>query len=415
MRIIKNVLIKIVRGQMKKIIIIIFLVGLIGFWYSNNWRKNQIMAAAVEAQEATLTGQILTQTDIPVENNKEEAANDAQAQEEESFEARVAQILGEKTVTLANSKEEQLSQNLRLEITSGAKKGTTIDLENGSLPLVNRQRYEVGDRLVIGGSAGNYYIADVVRRPVLAWLFVIFVVAAISVGRGQGLSSLIGLGASFWVIFWFVLPKIAAGDDPIIIVILACLVIVPLMFILSHGLNKKTWVAMTATILAMIITGLLIMFFVNAAELTGLASEEAGFLQAMNPGLINLKNLLIAGMLFATLGVLDDITISQAAVIEELKKAKPEIKIGQLYKQAMKVGRDHIASMINTLILVYAGASFPLLLMFEQSQQSLGLTLNFELIADEIVRTLTGSIGLILAVPLTTILAAVIETWRGGE
>lgn len=334
---------------------------------------------------------------------------------EQSFEARVVQILDEKTITPANSDQEQIVQILQLEITSGAGKEEIITLENGAVPIVGRQKYAVDDKLVISGEPDNYYISDMVRRPILAILAILFVVAAILVGRGQGLTSILGLVISFLVIFWFVLPKIAAGDNPILIVVLACLLIVPIMFILSHGLNKKTWVAMVATIITMILTGLLIAFFVQASFLTGLASEEAGFLQAMNPGLINLRNLLIAGMLFATLGVLDDITISQAAVVEELKKAKPDIKFGQLYKQAMRVGRDHIASMINTLILVYAGASFPLLLMFTQSQQNLALTMNFELIAEEIVRTLTGSIGLILAVPLTTLLASWAVTWRGGE
>lgn len=334
---------------------------------------------------------------------------------EQSFEARVVQILDEKTITLANSDKEQIVQNLQLEITSGTRKGEIITLENGAVPIVGRQKYAIDDKLVISGEPDNYYISDVVRRPILAILAILFVVAAILVGRGQGLTSILGLVISFLVIFWFVLPKIAAGDNPILIVVLACLLIVPVMFILSHGLNKKTWVAMVATIITMILTGLLIAFFVQASFLTGLASEEAGFLQAMNPGLINLRNLLIAGMLFATLGVLDDITISQAAVVEELKKAKPDIKFGQLYKQAMRVGRDHIASMINTLILVYAGASFPLLLMFTQSQQNLALTMNFELIAEEIVRTLTSSIGLILAVPLTTLLASWAVAWRGGE
>ena len=334
---------------------------------------------------------------------------------EQSFEAKVTQILDEKTITPANSGKEQIVQNLQLEITSGKRKGETITLENGNVPMIGRQKYIVGDQLVISGESGNYYISDMVRRPILAVLAIIFVAAAILVGRGQGLTSILGLVISFLVVFWFVLPKIAAGHNPIFIVVLACLIIVPTIFILSHGLNKKTWIAMTATIITMILTGLMIVFFVKASFLTGLASEEAGFLQAMNPGLINLRNLLIAGMLFATLGVLDDITISQAAVVEELKKAKPDIKFGQLYKQAMRVGRDHIASMINTLILVYAGASFPLLLMFTQSQQNLALTMNFELIAEEIVRTLTGSIGLILAVPLTTLLASWAAIWRGGE
>ena len=236
-------------------------------------------------------------------------------------------------------------------------------------------------------------------------------VVALTVGHWQGLTSLLGLAASFAVIFYYTLPQIAGGGEPITIVIISCLIIVPIIFILSHGFNKTTWVAMAGTILAMIITGLLIVFFVELAALTGLASEEAGFIIAQHGDLINMKNLLIAGMLFATLGVLDDVTISQAAIVEELKIANDNLGPWQLYRQAMKLGRDHIASMINTLILVYAGASFPLLLLFTYSAESLGLVLNLELIAEELVRTLTGSIGLIAAVPLTTVLAVLVAEW----
>ena len=334
------------------------------------------------------------------------------AYESEAFEARVIQIMEEKVITPANSNQSQTVQTLELEALTGARQGEKLILESNDFSSTNQAKYKIGDEVVIDGSGENLYIADYVRRAPIIWLTIIFVALAILVGHWQGVTSLLGLAISFAVIFWFTLPKIAAGSNPITIVVLSCLVMIPILFLLSHGFNRKMVVAMVATLFTLIITGFLIVFFVNWANLTGLASEEAGFLQAMNPDVINLKNLLIAGMLIATLGVLDDITISQAAVVEELKKANPDLKLWPLFRQAMSVGRDHIASMINTLILAYAGASFPLLLLFLQSGQSVGLTLNFEIIADEIIRTLAGSVGLILAVPLTTILAAWVENWR---
>ena len=341
----------------------------------------------------------------------------AQAQELEYFEAKVEQITNEKSILHPGEVEPQIVQEMELVVTSGASKGAKIQVENGNIPVANIQRYQPGDNLVLYQESidGTYNIADYVRRPGLIILSVIFVIAAVIVGRWQGLTSLIGLGLSFLVIFLYILPKIAAGSNPILIVILGSLVIIPVIFLLSHGIGKKTWVAMAGTLIAMLITGALIVIFVNYTKLTGFSSEEAGFIQAMFPGLINMKNLLIAGMLIATLGLLDDITISQAAIVEELKKANPKLTFGKLYRQAMKVGRDHIASMINTLILVYAGASFPLLLLFINSQQSIGMTLNFEIVADEIVRTLTGSIGLILAVPITTALAAGVNMMMADE
>jgi uncharacterized membrane protein len=211
------------------------------------------------------------------------------------------------------------------------------------------------------------------------------------------------------VIFALILPQIEAGANPVLMVVMGSVIIIPIVFLLSHGWQKKTLVAIISTLFCMVITGILIIVFVDYANLTGLESEEAGFIKAMSADLINLKNLLIAGMLIAILGVLDDITVAQAGIVSELKAANPQLSGKELYQRAMKIGQDHIASMINTLILVYAGASFPLLLLFLRSGQGITLTLNFEVVASEIVRTLTGSLGLIMAVPLTTFLAVMGE------
>ncbi len=148
--------------------------------------------------------------------------------------------------------------------------------------------------------------------------------------------------------------------------------------------------------------------FVDKAMLTGFASEEAGFLQAYKPGLIKIKGLLIGGIIIGVLGVLDDITISQSAIVQQLKSANPDIKLTELYKRSMSVGKDHIASMVNTLILVYTGASLPLLLIFVDNSSPFLEIINYEIIADEIIRTLVGSIGLITAVPITTIIAVLV-------
>ena len=332
----------------------------------------------------------------------------------ENMEAVITAVEDTKTVVPAGGGPAQVSQNLRLLITSGDKKGQEITLENDNAPVANLRQYQLGDKVVLYNQpeTENYTIADVVRRPVLAWLFAIFVVAAIVVGHWQGVTSLLGLAASFVLIFFWIVPRVASGSNPIVMVTAGCLIIIPIMFLLSHGWNKTTLVAMVATLMAMMFTGGLIVIFVQWARLTGLASEEAGFLLAMNPDLLDFRQLLAAGMLFATLGVLDDVTISQAAIVSELKKTDPTLDFWRLYAGASKLGRDHIASMINTLILVYAGASFPLLVLFNQSRESLSLVLNYEIIADEIVRTLTGSIGLIMAVPLTTLLACLVETTK---
>ena len=333
--------------------------------------------------------------------------------DEEILETRVERILEERQEKPMGSEEFQLYQKLELLVTKGSLKGQIIEAESGNLPVSNLPKYKAGDGLLVSYSQdfeGNdlFLITDYLRRNSLFLLFAIFLIIAVLVGRWQGLTSLIGLAISLLVIFKFILPQIYSGANPVQVAILGSLIIIPITFSLSHGLNKKTGVAVIGTVLALILTGILASLFVNLSQLTGFASEEAGFLQAYRPGLINMKGLLLAGIIIGVLGILDDITISQSAIVEQLKKTNPKLKSTELYKKAMNVGRDHIASMINTLILVYTGAALPLLLLFINNPLPFSEVINYEIIANEVVRTLVGSIGLILAVPITTLLAALV-------
>ncbi len=210
---------------------------------------------------------------------------------------------------------------------------------------------------------------------------------------------------SFFIIFKFILPQLLKGHNPLFIAILGALLIAPVTFYLSHGLNKKTTVALASTIISLFITGVLSLIFINAAKLTGFGSEEAFFLQIAKDGVVNIKGIFLAGIIIGTLGILDDVTISQAAIVYQLKGSVRNIDSWELFKKSMAIGHDHIASTVNTLILVYAGAALPLLLLFLNSTKTFGEAINSELIADEIVRTLVGSIGLVLAVPISTVLA----------
>ncbi len=304
-----------------------------------------------------------------------------------------------------------LYQELKIKITKGSLEGREIVVEVGNIPLVGQPKYQLGDEVLLNyvqDFEGDevFYITDFVRRRPLAWLFLLFVVLAVLIGRWRGISSLLGLGVSFLIIFIFILPQIHAGKDPIMIAVFGSLLIIPFSFYFSHGLNKKTTLAILGTLIALMITGLLAKFFVEATRLTGFASEEAGFLQVARPGVINIRGLILAGIIIGVLGVLDDITVSQAAIVQQLREANPRLKVKEIFLRAMKVGQDHIASMINTLVLVYAGAALPLLLLFIDNPHPFSEVINYEIIAEEIVRTLVGSIGLITAVPLTTFLAA---------
>ena len=325
--------------------------------------------------------------------------------EPEILEAEIIRVVEEK------EGKSGLYQKLELFVRKGSKRGEKIIVENGNIPAANTPKFKAGDGVVLNLSKnidGNdfVYITDYIRRDSLLWLFIIFAVLAVIIGRWRGLTSLIAMGISFGVIFVFILPQILSGADPIFISVLGSFVIIPVTFYLSHGLNRKTTLAILGTVTALILTGILANVYVEVSKLSGFASEEASFLQIEKEGAVNIKGLLLAGIIIGVLGLLDDITVSQAAVVKQLKDANRALGAGELYKRAMDVGRDHIASMVNTLVLVYAGAAMPLLLLFINNPHPFSEVINYEIVATEIVRTLVGSIGLILAVPITTGIAA---------
>lgn len=296
----------------------------------------------------------------------------------------------------------------KLQIKTNA--GETVQVINDPNITGKNIEYKKGDRVILqkvetaNNTESTYIITDYQRTGFITILFAGFVILAILVGRKRSLYSLLGMAFSFFVIFRFLLPQISSGKNPLLITLAAVLIITPVTFYLSHGFNKKTHIALFSTFITLLGTILLTGMSIKLAHLTGYASDEAMFLQIANSS-INMRGILLSGIIIGFLGVLDDVTVAQAGIVLQLKNSRklyPQVK---LYKDAMKLGKDHISSMINTLVLVYSGASMPLLLLFINNPQPFGYVLNAELIADEIIRTLVGSIGLIVAVPLTTFVA----------
>jgi hypothetical protein len=240
-------------------------------------------------------------------------------------------------------------------------------------------------------------------------LAALFVGAVVAFGRWQGMRSLVGLGLSFVVIVSFVVPAILRGHSPVLVAVTGAMAIMLISLYLSHGLGPKTTAAVVGTALALGLTAALAIGFVAAASLTGLASEEALFANFAVGGL-SLRGLLLAGIIIGGLGVLDDVTMSQASLVAELHQANPTAGFAALVGGALRVGRDHIAATVNTLFLAYAGAALPSLILFVTGQDSLGTVATSEIVAVEVVRALCGSVGLIAAVPLTTVLAALVAT-----
>jgi uncharacterized membrane protein len=255
------------------------------------------------------------------------------------------------------------------------------------------------------GQPTFYNIRDLERgRPMLA-LVALFTVAVLAFGRWQGLRSLIGLACSFAVIVGFLVPAILRGRSPVPVALVGATAIMLVSLYLAHGFGRKTTAAAAGTALALGLTAALTAGFVELTSLTGLASEDAQNV-SFQVGGISLRGLLLAGIIIGGLGVLDDVTVSQASVVFELRRANPEAGFAELVSGALAVGRDHVAATVNTLFLAYAGASLPLLVLVASGGDTLGTVATAEAVAVEVVRTLCGSVGLIAAVPLTTLLAA---------
>ena len=270
--------------------------------------------------------------------------------------------------------------------------------------------FRAGQRVILSvlereGQPPFYNIRDLERtRPMLV-LVAVFMLAVLAFGRWQGMRSLIGLGLSFAVIVGFVVPAILRGRSPVAVALVGAMAIMLISLYLSHGIGRKTTAAVVGTGLALVLTAALTAGFVAATSLTGLASEDA-LNASFQAGGLSFRGLLLAGIILGGLGVLDDVTMSQASLVFELRRADPTASFAKLVTGALAVGRDHIAATVNTLFLAYAGASLPLLVLFTTSGDSLGTVTTAEAVAVEVVRSLCGSIGLIAAVPLTTLLAA---------
>ena len=324
----------------------------------------------------------------------------AQQKEEELLEG---------TVTSSVNKNENI-QEVEILITKGSLKNQKITVENNNTYVVNTREFNTGDGVIVtykklGNGENSFYIVDYLRTKPLLWLFIIFIVVVVFVTRWQGIGSLLGMLFSFIILFKIILPKILIGANPVFMAIIGAALIIPITFYLSHGINRKTTIAMVGTLLTLIVTSLIAYIFADWGNLTGFASEEASYLQMDTAKNIDFRTLVLAGIIISLMGILDDVTISQTSIVQQLKAAKEKISFSELYKRSMIVGRDHIASIVNTLILIYAGASLPLLLLLLDYSESLSTVMNYEFMAEEIIQTLVASIGLILAIPITTLLA----------
>ncbi len=270
---------------------------------------------------------------------------------------------------------------------------------------------QVGDKLVVArlispvDGQPTYNFQDYQRRQPLWLLAFVFAVVVVLIGRWRGLAAIFGLGVTWAVLIWFVIPAILAGSSPIAVALVGSALLMFVVLYLAHGFNARTTTALLGTLVSLSFTGLLAWLFVGLTHLTGI-TEDTMFLQSTGGPTINLAGLLLGGIVIGSLGVLNDATVTQSSSVWELHHADPSRPARRLYGSGMRIGRDHIASTVYTIVLAYAGAALPLLILFTVNGAKFGDVVTSEVVAVEVIRTMIGSIGLVLSVPITTLIAA---------
>ncbi|MFJ4477313.1 YibE/F family protein [Streptomyces xanthochromogenes] len=309
----------------------------------------------------------------------------------------------------ARSTEQRVCKKATVEVTSGKEKGRTFtEIVQPDSP----RQLHTGQGVIVAYAPDaphdlQYSVTDVNRRFPMALLAGIFALAVVAVGRLRGVMALVALVVSFAVLTLFILPAVLQGSNPLLVAVVGASAIMLIALYMCHGLSARTSVAVLGTLVSLMLIGLLGSLFIGWASLTGNTDDNTGLIHGLYPN-IDMSGLLLAGVIIGSLGVLDDVTVTQTSAVWELHEANPTMGPRGLYRAGIRIGRDHIASVVNTLVLAYAGAALPLLLLFSIAQSSVGTVANSELVAEEIVRTLVGSIGLVASVPLTTALAALV-------
>ena len=363
-----------------------------GFW---------LVVLLVGAIAAVLLWPYFTQVDLPDVNMS--------AFGSETARARVVEIIEEGEIDLGGTI--QHYQVARVELLEGEYRGILMEMDYGRRQVLSNAVYlQPDDKVLVTIGARpdgvlTVYFADFVRSDALLWLTAIFVMVILIISGWKGLRSLLSMAFSLLVIIGYIIPHILAGDDPLWVSIVGSVILLGVTLYLTYGWSLKTHAAVVSMMFVLLITGILATLFVFVTRLTGSGDENALFLLQMLNTQINLRGLLLGGMIIGALGVLDDLVTTQASAVFELHRANESLRFRELFRAAMRIGQDHVAATVNTLVLAYAGAALPMLLMFSLGRGNYGFLVNFEFIAEEIVRTLVGSLGLVTAVPLTTAIA----------
>lgn len=322
----------------------------------------------------------------------------------ETYHARVLEVLSQSERLVPGTDVTTTVQELRVEILDGDLKGEIIEFENDFFVFEPGETLFVDSLRTIEG-AEFYSVREPDRRVPLFIFAALFAVTTVAFGGWQGVRSLIALAGSLIIILFFLLPTLLSGAPPVLTSISFAVLILAVVMGVTHGVNRESLTAFLGTVIAVALTGVLARIAIDMTKLTGFISDEAVYLNLNTGGVLDVSGLLLGAVIIGVLGLLDDITITQTSVVAELRALRETLTNREMYHRALRVGKEHVGALVNTLALAYAGASLPLLLLFSLSDASVLTIINREVFAAEIIRTLVGSIGLVLAVPLSTALA----------
>ena len=359
-------------------------------------------------------------SDVSEKNNSSKAIEKSQ---DIIFKARVLEIIDE--VEKESDNKKVIQQDIKLlGLESEFKNKEIVYRGISDIELIGAHIYSPGDRVLVVATRASendsfsYYITDYVRSDNLILISIVFIACLLLVGRFKGLRSILSLFLTFVVIIFFIVPQIMNGANPVLITSLGSLFILFLIIYLTEGLNLRAHLATFSMFISLILVIGISSLFIFLVKLNGAFSEDVFALINIGQQSLNLKGMLLAGMIIGSLGVLDDVIISQIVSVEQLVQANPHQSWREVFAKAYKIGVSHISSMTNTLFLAYAGASLPLLILFvspDNPFSSVEQILNNEAISTEIVRALSGSLGLVLSVPLSTFIAAWVFIYKNKK
>ena len=335
----------------------------------------------------------------------------------DTVKARVLKVIEEGTTTLGNH--EQPYQVLEVEIIEGQYKGTHVFVDYGKQQFrPSNYSLKAGNKILVSASINpqtekvDAFFVDFVRGGAIICLFLLFAAFSIVIGGWRGLRSLFGVLISMGIIIFFIIPQIMKGNDPVLTSIIGAAIFLTISFYVVYGWRLMTHAATIGMFISLVLTSLLSLFAVNLTHLTGFGDENVMYLMQQSTVPINARGLLLAGMIIGSLGVLDDLIIGQSSAVFQLHGANSDLSLKDLFTRAMKIGRDHAAATVNTLVLAYTAGSLPMLLLFSLNKINYGLLINISFISEEIVRTLVGTIGLFISIPITTAIASFLAHYQ---